>query len=99
VKEENSSHELQNFRAQCWMLLDHILRDIGICGMKSNFDNVLDGLRGTIPDFYVSNFTSKDIVPPKAQHVLPSVLFSKSVQYMEVKFDMTTRQNAILECL
>jgi len=47
-------------------LQDHILRDSELCGMDSDFDNVLDGLRGTIPDFDVSNFTSKDIVPHKA---------------------------------
>ena len=56
-------------------------------------------LRGTISDFDVSIFTSKDTVPPKAQHVLASALFSESVQDMEVKFDMTTRQKAILGCL
>ena len=37
--------------------------------MDFEFDNALDGLRGAIPDFDVSSFTSKDIVPPKAQHV------------------------------
>jgi len=67
--------------------------------MDSDFDNVLDGLRGAIPIFDVSSFTSKDTVPPKAQHVFASALFSKSVQDMEVKFDMTTRQKAIFRCL
>ena len=37
--------------------------------------------------------------PPKAQHVLTSALFSKIVQDMEVKFDMTTRQKTVLGCL
>jgi len=67
--------------------------------MDSDFDNALDGFRGAIPDFDVSSFTSKDIVPPKAQHVLASALFSKSIQDTEVKFDMTTRQKAIFGCL
>jgi len=58
--------------------------------MDSDFDNVLDGLCGTIPYFDVSSFTCKDSVPPKAQHVLASALFSKIVQDMELKFDMTT---------
>jgi len=84
-------------RAQSWVLQDHILRDSGLCGMNSNFDNALDGLRGMIPNFDVSSFTSKDIVPPKAQHVLASALCSKSVQDMDVKFDMTTRRKAILD--
>jgi hypothetical protein len=52
-----------------------------------------------IPEFDVSSFTGKDIVPPKAQHVLASALLSKIVQDMEVKFDMTTRQKAIFGCL
>ena len=69
-----------------------------LCGMDSDFDNALDGLRGAIPNFDVSSFTSKATVHPKAQHVLASTLFSKSVQDMEVKFDMTTRQKAIFGC-
>ena len=67
--------------------------------MDSDFDNVLDGLCGTIPDFDISNFTSKDTVPLKAQHVLASALFSKSVQDMYVNLDMTARLKAILGCL
>ena len=66
--------------------------------MYSNFDNALDGFRGTIPDLDINSFTSKDTVPLKA-YVLLSALFNKSVQDMEVKFDMTTRQKAILGCL
>jgi hypothetical protein len=46
-----------------FVLQGHILRDNGICGMDLNFDNALDGLRGTILDFDVNSFTSKDIVP------------------------------------
>ena len=79
-------------RAQSWVLQDHILRHSVLCSMDSDFDNALDGLRATISNFDVSSFTSKDTVPPKAQHVLASALFSKSVQDMEVKFDMTTRK-------
>jgi len=59
--------------------------------MNSNFGHVMDVPCDTIPAFDSSSFTSKDIVPPKAKHVLASALFSKSVQDMEVKFDMTTR--------
>ena len=81
------------------MLQDRILRDSGICGMDSNFDNVLDGLRGTISNLNVSDFTSKDTVPLKAQHVLMNALFSKSIQDMEVKFDMITRQKAVFGSL
>jgi len=96
---ETSSYAFAAFRTQSWVLQDHILRDSGLCGMYSDFDNALDGLRGTIQNFDVSHFTSKDTVLLKAQHVLASVLFSKSVQDMKVKFDMTTRQKAIFGCL
>jgi len=96
---EASSYAFVASRTQSWVLQDHILRDSGLCGMDSDFDNALDGLRGTIQDFDVNSFTSKDIVPPKAQNVLASALFSKSVQDMKVKFDMTTRQKAIFGCL
>ena len=68
-------------------------------GMDSDFDRALDDLSVAIPDFDLSNFTSKDIVPPKAQHVLVSVLFSKIVKDVNVKFDMTTRYEAFFSCL
>jgi len=96
---EASSYAFVASRAQSWVLQDHILRDSGLCDMDSDFDNALDGLRGSIPYFDVSGFTRKDTVPPKAQHVLVSALFSKSVQDMEVKFNMTTRQKTIFGCL
>jgi hypothetical protein len=54
--------------------------------MDSNFHNALDSRRDTIPNFNLSNFVSKDIVPPKAQHVLVSVLSGKIVQGKEVDF-------------
>ena len=71
---EASSYAFVASRAQSWVLQDHILRGSGLCDMDSDFDNALDGLRGTIPDFDVSSFTNKDTVPPKAQHVLASAL-------------------------
>lgn len=53
-------------RDQSWVFQDHILRDTVICGMDSNFDRALNGFSVAIPDFDLSSFTSKDIVPPKA---------------------------------
>jgi len=44
-------------------------------GMNFDFDNAMDGLRGVILDCHYNSFSSKDIVPPKAQHVLVSVFF------------------------
>lgn len=41
-------------------------------GMDSGFGNDMDGLRGSISGFDWSGFTSKDIIPYKAQHVLAS---------------------------
>ncbi|KAK2357042.1 hypothetical protein QL285_094353 [Trifolium repens] len=81
------------------MLQDHILRDSEVCGMDVDFDNPLDGLREMIPTLDFSNFTSKDIVPPKAQHVLASALFSKIVKDIEVNFQLTTRQKVVFGCL
>jgi len=83
---------------QSWVLQYHILRDNGISGMDSDFDNALDGLHGAIPDFNVRRFTCKDIVPSKADRVLASAFFSKSVQDMKVKFNMTTRRKTNLGC-
>jgi hypothetical protein len=37
----------------------------------------------------------KDIVLPTAQHVFDECFFSKTVQNMKVKFDMTTRQTIV----
>lgn len=59
----------------------------------------MNDLRVAIPDFDLSNFSSKDIVPLKAQHVLSCALFSKTVKDMDVKFDMTTRHKVIFGCL
>lgn len=73
------------------MLLDHILRDSGIYSMNLDFDISLDGLSGVILDFDFSGFPRKNIVPLKAQCALASVFFNKSVQDMNVKFDMTIK--------
>ena len=84
---EASSYTFVAYRAQSWTLKDHILIMLWMIFV----------VRFQI--FYVSGFTSKDTIPPKAQHVMASALFSKSVQDMEVKFDMTTRQKTIFGCL
>jgi hypothetical protein len=96
---EAASYVYVASRAQSWVLQDHILRDSGVCGMDSDFDSALDGLHETIPSFDLSNFTRKDTVPLKAQHVLARALFGKIVQDMEVKFNMTTREKAVFGCL
>ncbi|RHN77582.1 hypothetical protein MtrunA17_Chr1g0156331 [Medicago truncatula] len=48
---EASSYIFCDYKAQSWVLQDHIMRDSGICDIDLDFDNVLDGLHGTIPDF------------------------------------------------
>jgi len=80
-----SRHNLGCYKIIFWETVD------------SDFDNALDGLRGAIPDFDVSSFTSKDTVPPKAQYVLASALFSKSVQDMEVKFNWPRDRRQFLD--
>jgi hypothetical protein len=67
--------------------------------MDSDFDNILDGFRDMIPTWDFSNFANKDIVPPKAQHILASSLFGKIVQDMKVDFEMTARQKPVFGCL
>ncbi|KAK2443362.1 hypothetical protein QL285_014474 [Trifolium repens] len=96
---EAASYAFVASRVKSWVLQDHILRDSGVCGMDSDFDNALDGLRSTIATVDFSNFASKDTLPRKAQHILASVLFDKIVQDMEVDFDMTTRQKTVFGCL
>lgn len=59
--------------------------------MDPDFNKVLNGLSVAILDFDLSSFTSNDTVPPKAPHVLASVLFSKTVKDVDVKFDIATR--------
>ncbi|MCI69005.1 hypothetical protein A2U01_0090266, partial [Trifolium medium] len=46
---EAASFAFVAFRAQSWGLQDNILRDSGVCGMDSDFDNAFDGLRDMIP--------------------------------------------------
>lgn len=67
--------------------------------MDSDYARVLDGFNVVILDFDYNGFTSKDTVPPKAQYVLASVPFSKSIRDMNVKFDMTTIQKVNFGCL
>jgi hypothetical protein len=62
---EATSYAFVAYRAQSWVSRDHILRDSGVCGMDSDFDNALDGLRDTISTCDFSNFASKDTVPLK----------------------------------
>ncbi|MCI13036.1 hypothetical protein A2U01_0034148 [Trifolium medium] len=73
---EASSYDFVASRARSWVLQDHILRDSVVCGMDYDFDSALDDLRDTIQTFDFNNFTIKDIVPPKAQHILASAVFS-----------------------
>ncbi|KAL5703887.1 hypothetical protein ACHQM5_022381 [Ranunculus cassubicifolius] len=96
---EASTYAFMASRARSWVLQDHILRDTGIYGMDSDFENDVDCLRITIPSFDLDSFTNKDTVPPKAQHALASALFSKIIQDMEVTFDMTARQKAVFGSL
>jgi len=63
-----------------------------------NFDNVLDDLRGTILDFDISSFTSKDTVPHKAQHVLASALFSTTCCVYENWFCYPKKSNGAVWC-
>jgi len=62
---EASSYAFVASRVQSYVLPNHILRYSVISGMDTDFDNDLDGLRGTISYFDISSFTCKDIVPPK----------------------------------
>nr|GEW46762.1 hypothetical protein [Tanacetum cinerariifolium] len=92
-----SSYPFVASRAQSWVLQDHILCDSGICGMDDDYVSTLACLRDTIPSFDVSGFTNKDIVPSKAQQTLADVFFSEMVKDMEVHFDITMRQKAVLK--
>ncbi|GKD98219.1 putative reverse transcriptase domain-containing protein [Tanacetum coccineum] len=68
----------------------------GICGMDDDYVSALAYLRDAIPSFDFSCFTNKDIAPSKAQQILASALFSEMVKDMEIHFDMTVRQKAVL---
>lgn len=67
--------------------------------MDLDFDNALDDISVVISGFDLNSFARKDIAHPKVQHVLTSVLFSKSVKDMDVKFNMTIKQKTVLDCL
>jgi len=43
----------------------HIFKDREMSHINSDFGNAMDALRGAIPNFDKSGFTSKDIVPLK----------------------------------
>ncbi|GKC30260.1 hypothetical protein Tco_1037554 [Tanacetum coccineum] len=94
-----SSYAFVASRAQSWVLQDHILRDIGICGMDDDYVSALACLRDTISSFDFSSFTNKDTVPSKAQQTLANVPFSEMIKDMKVHFEMTLRQKAVFKCL
>ncbi|GJR85649.1 hypothetical protein Tco_0209660 [Tanacetum coccineum] len=62
-----SSYDFVASRAQSWVLQDHILLDIGICGMDDDYVFALACLRDTIPSFDFTGFTNKDTTPSKVQ--------------------------------
>ncbi|KAL8233414.1 hypothetical protein R6Q59_019514 [Mikania micrantha] len=68
-------------------------------GLDSDYGDEMDRLRMSLPDFDLNGFTNKDTVPLKAQHVLASALFSGIIQNLEVNFNISPRQKAVLECL
>ena len=86
-------------RAQSWGLQDHILRDCGGCVFDSDYGEALGKLQTQLSDLDIDGFYNKDTVPPKPQKILASALFSGIVKGMEVKFGLTARQKAVLECL
>ncbi|KAK1434236.1 hypothetical protein QVD17_11155 [Tagetes erecta] len=86
-------------RAQSWALQDHILRSCGLDGLDSDYGCALERLQTSLPDFDISGFSKKDTAPPKAQHVLASALFSRIGQSLEVRFDLSPRQKAVVACL
>lgn len=52
------------------VITSYIQRQWYIGHTYSDFGRVLDGFSGTILDFNFSDFTSKDSVSPKTQHVV-----------------------------
>lgn len=79
-----------------WVLQDNTLRDTEIYDMDSHFDIALHSFKGTFRDFDIRSFTSRYIVLPNAQHILKNSFLSKSVQDMDIKFDMITGQKIVL---
>ncbi|KAL8248959.1 hypothetical protein R6Q59_005827 [Mikania micrantha] len=66
---------------------------------QCTYSCALDCLHNSIPDLDLGGFTNKDTAPPKAQNVLASALYSKTVQSLGEKFGLSTRQKVVLECL
>lgn len=59
--------------------------------MDLDFERALDDISVVIQDFYLRNFNRKDNVPPKAQHVLPSVLLVKVLRkWMQIWHEYNT---------
>lgn len=66
---ETTLYSLVASTEQFQVLQYHILRDNQSCDMKSHFDIIFYGLISTIMTFDLSNFTSNDIIPPKAHYI------------------------------
>jgi len=97
--EDVSTYAFVSSRAQSWALQDHILRECDLDGLDSDYGCALERLQTSLPDFDISGFSKKDTAPPKAQHVLASALFSRISQSLEVRFDLSPRQKAVVSCL
>ncbi|KAD6453473.1 hypothetical protein E3N88_08178 [Mikania micrantha] len=83
--EDVSTYAFVASRAQSWKLQDHILRNCSVDGLDPDFGCALDCLHNSITDLDLGGFTNKDTAPPKAQNVLASALYSKTVQSLGQK--------------
>ncbi|GKF52551.1 hypothetical protein Tco_0159461, partial [Tanacetum coccineum] len=76
-------------------IVDHILQGCGIDVADSDYGYALDRVKMSLPEFDLSGFSNKDT----PQNVLACAVFIEIVKSLEVSFDLSPRQKAVVECL
>ncbi|KAJ0869042.1 hypothetical protein HanRHA438_Chr11g0484841 [Helianthus annuus] len=85
-------------RAQSCVLQDHILRNSGVVKLDVDYQQALEYLSISLPDFDIGGFSNMD-TPPKPQKTLANALFDKIARSLGETFDLSPRQKAVIECL
>ncbi|KAJ0453015.1 hypothetical protein HanHA300_Chr15g0585561 [Helianthus annuus] len=71
------------FRAQSWELHDHILRNNGVVGLDPDYQQALELLNVSLPNFNISGFSNKDTAPLKPQITLANTLLAILYQFQD----------------
>ncbi|KAM0018007.1 putative exostosin [Helianthus debilis subsp. tardiflorus] len=77
-----------------------ILKVSGVVKLDVDYQQALEYLSVSLPDFDIGGFSNMDTPPPpKPQKTLANALFDKIARSLGEAFDLSSRQKAVIECL